>query len=467
MPLLTYAAAIHRLLTLVDFERKSRAGEPPDFHLRRMKRLLSRVGDPHLATPTIHVAGSKGKGSTSALIASVLTAHGFRTGLYTSPHLHAFCERIRVDMRPIAPDGFARLIDDLWPHVEAVAAAGNYRTVSTFEMLTAMGFLHFQRIGADFQVIEVGLGGRLDATNLVRPEAAVATHISLDHTRILGNTVAKIAAEKAGIFKAGAVAITAHQSPAARAVLERAAREARSEFVDAVETVRVLDEDPGGAGPQRLTLAGRRGEYHLALPLLGQHQVDNARTAVATLEALADRGLPLRTEAVEIGMSGVDWPGRAQLLPGCVPPVLVDGAHNDASAEALLHTVRRHFPQSRRFFLILAGSRGHDFAATARVLSQLPAAVVVTQTRHPKAVPAELLAETLLADKTAVGAVTPDAPTALEAARRLAAPDDLIIATGSLFLAAEVIEHTLGIEPELYPELPGVSTRASQARVTI
>jgi len=463
----TYVAAVDRLLSLTDFERKSRAGEPPDFHLRRMERLLSRVGDPHLATPTIHVAGSKGKGSTCALVASVLTAHGFQTGLYTSPHLHTFRERIRVDMQPLAPDAFVRLIDDLWPHVEAIAAERDYRTVSTFEMLTAMGFLHFRRTGADFQVIEVGLGGRLDATNLVRPEATVVTNISLDHTRVLGNTVTKIAGEKAGIFKAGAVAIAARQSPEALAVLERAARDAHAEFVDAVETVRVLDKDPGGAGPQRLTLAGRRGEYRVALRLLGRHQIDNARTTIATLEALADRGFPLRTKAVEAGMSSVDWPGRAQVLPGCVPPVLVDGAHNDASAEALLHTVRRHFPESRRFVLVLAGSRGHDFGATARILSELPATIVVTQTRHPKAIPAELLAETLLADQIAVSAVAPDAPAALEAARRLAASRDLIIATGSLFLAAEIIEHVLNIEPELYPDLPGVWTRTARAGVTI
>ena len=467
MPLPTYSAAIDRLLALADFERKSRAGEPPDFHLRRMERLLSRLGHPHLATPTVHVAGSKGKGSTSALIASVLTVHGLRTGLYTSPHLHTFRERIRVDDQPIGPDDFARLVDDLWPHVEGVAAEGDCGTVSLFELLTAMAFAHFRAVRAEAQVIEVGLGGRLDATNLVRPEVAVITNISLDHTRILGNTIAKIAAEKAGIIKAGTVVVTARQSPAARAVIQQAARVAGASFVDATEVVRVLDEDANGPGPQRLTLAGRRGTYRLALPLLGEHQVDNARAAVAALEALADRGFLLRKEAVEAGVSRVEWAGRAQLLPGCVPPVLVDGAHNSASAVALLHTVRRHFPNIRRVVLILAGSRGHDFRATARALSGLPAVIVATQTRHPRAVPAERLAEALLADDLALAATACDAPAALKAARRLAGPNDLVAVAGSLFLAAEVIEHTLGIEPELYPDLRPASDTLFTAGVTI
>ena len=457
----TYSAAIDRLLALADFERKSRAGEPPDFHLRRMERLLSSLGHPHLTTPTVHVAGSKGKGSTSALIASVLTAHGLRTGLYTSPHLHTFRERIRADGQPIAPDDFARLVYDLWPHVEAVG------TVSLFELLTAMAFAHFRAIRAEAQVIEVGLGGRLDATNLVCPEVAVITNISLDHTRILGNTVAKIAAEKAGIIKAGTVVVTARQSPAARAVIEQAARDAGAAFVDATEVVRVLDEDANGPGPQRLTLAGRRGTYRLALPLLGEHQVDNARAAVAALEALADRGFPLRKEAVETGVSDVEWAGRAQLLPGCVPPVLVDGAHNGASAGALLQTVRRHFPDIRRVVLILAGSRGHDFRATARALSEFPAIIVATQTRHPRAVPAERLAEALLADEMVVAAMACDPPAALDAARRLAGPGDLVAVAGSLFLAAEVIEHVLGIEPELYPDLRRAADTLLTAGVTI
>jgi len=463
----TYTAAVDRLLDLADFERKSRAGEPPDFHLRRMERLLSRLGDPHLAVPTVHVAGSKGKGSTCALIASVLAAHGFRTGLYTSPHLHTFRERIRIDAEPVDPDGFATLVNDLWPHVEAVETEGGCGGVSVFELLTALAFVHFRRARAEIQVVEVGLGGRLDATNLVRPEVAVVTHISLDHTRILGRTLAKIAAEKAGIFKPRAAAVIGRQPPEARAVLQRAAANAGADFVDATESVRVLEEEPNGHGPQRIALGTPRGEYRLALPLLGQHQVDNAQTAVAALEALADRGFPLRTEAVETGVSRVDWPARVQLLPGTDPPVLVDGAHNDASAGALRRTLRRHFPDARHVVFVLAASRGHDFAATSRALSGAASAIVVTQTRHPRAVPAGQLAETLLADGLPVAAVTPDTPAALKAAARLARPGDLVVATGSLFLAAEVIEHVLDIEPELYPDLKRATPTPLTAAVTI
>jgi len=465
MPLSSYSAAADRLLSLADFERKSRAGEPPDFHLRRMGILLSRIGNPHLATPTVHVAGSKGKGSTATLVASVLVAHGAKVGLYTSPHLHTLCERIRVDMEPIAPADFAGLVDELWPHVEAVAARGDCRTVSVFEMLTTMAFVHFQRAGANFQVIEVGLGGRLDATNLVRPEVTAVTPVSLDHVRILGDTIPKIAAEKAGIFKLGAAAISGRQTAAALEVLHRTAAETGAPFTNAMDAVSVEREEPCGAGPQRLTLVGRHGRYDLALPLLGAHQVDNARTAVAVLEELADRGFPLRAEAVARGVAGTEWPARAQLLPGCVPPLLVDGAHNDASAGALLDTVRRHFPAVTRIVLIFAGSGGHDFAAAAQVFSGFSPRIVVTQTRHPKAVPADRVADALLAAGIAIDAVAPDAQGALKAARRLADDDDLIIAAGSLFLAAEIVEDILGVEPELYPDLRGSSRRTRGPRV--
>ena len=212
-----YRSAIERLLTLADFERKSRAGEPPDFHLRRMERLLAQLGDPHLATPVIHVAGSKGKGSTCALISSALASNGLRTGLYTSPHLHRFTERIRIDGAPVETGVFADLIGRLWPEVTAIERRGDLGRVSVFEMLTAMAFVHFRDVSTDCAVIEVGLGGRLDATNLVQPEVSVITPVGLDHVAVLGDTVEKIAAEKAGIIKPGVPVVTSLQHPDAGA----------------------------------------------------------------------------------------------------------------------------------------------------------------------------------------------------------------------------------------------------------
>ena len=243
-----YKTAVNRLLSLADFERKSRANQPPDWHLRRVERLMEMLGNPHLATPVVHVAGSKGKGSTCAMIASGLKAAGFNAGLYTSPHLHTFTERIQLNGENIARSEFAELIDHLWPYAEAIEQTGDLGVVSVFEMLTAMAFVHF-REHADIAVIETGLGGRLDATNVVIPEVAVITSISRDHVRILGDKISQIAREKAGIIKPGAPTVVAKNHPVTWRVMRQRAAEVGSETISACATSAVsgisteLDQD--------------------------------------------------------------------------------------------------------------------------------------------------------------------------------------------------------------------------------
>jgi dihydrofolate synthase/folylpolyglutamate synthase len=427
-----------------------------------MEVLLQRLGNPHLAVPTVHVAGSKGKGSTAAMIASILTAGGWRTGLYTSPHLHVFPERIRVDMALVPRALFADLIEELWPHAEAIERRGDLGRVSVFEMLTAMAFQHFRTIGADVQVVEVGLGGRLDATNLVQPEVAVITPVSLDHVAVLGNTIGKIAVEKAGIIKPGAPVVIGRQPKVAHAVLQWAARSRGAVSVDALRRVG-LARPPGPERPPSIVLSGRAGEYETTLPLLGAHQVDNARTAVAAVETLVERmssrgRLALGADAVERGLASVCWPARAEVLTDGPPPVIVDGAHNASSAAAFARMLQAYFPAASGIVLIYAGSGGHDFAATARQFSALAPRVIVTRTRHPKAVAPETVAEALRCDNVAVVAVTESTGAALAAARATAGPRDLIVGAGSLFAAAEIREAVLGIEPELYPDLRGELT---------
>jgi dihydrofolate synthase/folylpolyglutamate synthase len=448
---------VERLLTLADFERKSRAGEPPDFHIRRMRTLLALMGDPHLAMPTVHVAGTKGKGSTCAMVASVLSAHGIRTGLYTSPHLHSFRERIRVDRRPIDESDFAGLVEGLWPHVEQVAEMGDLGTVTVFELLTAMAFEHFRRVGCGFQVIEVGLGGRLDATNLVTPAVAVVTPVSLDHVAVLGDTVAKIAAEKAGIIKAGLPAVIGRQTPEAMAVIAGRAADQASPVVEAMRTTELAGGPDLTGTRQQFVVTTNLDRYEVDLPLLGMHQVDNARTAIAALEALAGRGgsWALRRDAVERGLALTDWPARFQVLSERGPAVVVDGAHNADSGEALLATVEAVFPRRAKLIVIYGATRGHEVTGTARCLAPLKPVVITTRTRHPKAVdPVELGIELRGIDLEVV-AIAPDTASAYQAARAMAEPDDLILATGSLFVAAEVIETVRDVKPELYPTLRG------------
>jgi dihydrofolate synthase/folylpolyglutamate synthase len=451
------------LLSLADFERKSRVGEPPDFHLRRMEVLLARLGNPELATPTIHVAGSKGKGSSSAMIASVLTAAGLRTGLFTSPHLHRMTERIRVDMNEISTDRFSALIAELWPDVEAVEQRRDVGKVSVFELLTAMSFVEFRSVNADVQVIEVGLGGRLDATNLVTPDVAVITPISLDHTAVLGNTVPKIAFEKAGIIKAGVPVVVGNQAPAARPVIEEAARKRGSEVTYAHDRLTIVNGPEqaitaDGKRVQCLTLKSSSNTYPLELPLAGPHQIDNAMTAIATLETFtSERNMTISAGSISRGIAAVRWPARAEVLtsPDEDVQVIVDGAHNSSSAAALVSTLESLFPSARRPVVVYAGSGGHDFAATAREFSRLDPRVIVTRTRHPKAVSAETVADALRRDNVSVVAVTPDVESALREARAIASSGDVIVATGSLFVAAEVREILLSITPELYPDLRG------------
>lgn len=458
-----YRSSVARLLTLADFERKSRADQPPDWHLKRVERLMALLKDPHLAKPVVHVAGSKGKGSTSAFIASVLTEHGLRTGHYTSPHLHRFTERIAVDRKPISESDFAHLVDELWPYIDAISAQGDIGTVSVFEMLTAMAAVHFRdHADVDIAVIEVGLGGRLDATNLVQPIVSVITPISLDHVPILGTTISEIASEKAGIIKQGIPVVMSRQPNEAATVIEHKARQMQSDLHDAMREV-------AASRPVDVGIANRyRGNAHLLsefgkircdLQQLGQHQVDNARTAVAALQVLAQSGFALAADKIERGLSNTEWPCRTELLhlPNGVP-VLLDGAHNNASASALADTIATHTGlRNREVCLVLGTTAGHDSKAVAREMRQVqPACTIATSSRHPKSLPAAQVEAVVREAGLGVTYRSDSVDDAIERAQRIADDPDkhLIVATGSLFIAAEAREHVLGIDPELYDEIP-------------
>lgn len=458
-----YDASIARLLTLADFERKSRANQPPDWHLKRVERLMALLGNPHLAKPVVHVAGSKGKGSTSAFIASALTENGYRTGHYTSPHLHRFTERIAVDSEPISESHFALLINQLWQCVDEISAQGDIGTVSVFEMLTAMAAVYFRDYAnVDIAVIEVGLGGRLDATNLVQPVVSVITPISLDHVPILGTTVREIATEKAGIIKRGIPVVMARQLDEAATVIEHRAKQLHSDLHDAMQEVTTNPPGDEGVGNQKGGMANLLSDFGTIssdLQLLGPHQVDNARTAVATLQVLAEGGFTLSKNEIERGLSATKWPCRTELLHltnGV--PVMLDGAHNDASAQALSRTISmRPDLKHRQVCLVIGATAGHDTAAVARELRHIqPAWTIATTSRHPKSLPAAQVQASL--NSTGLGAtcLTDSVDAAMQHAKRFANDPNanLIIATGSLFIAAEAREHILGIIPELYDEIP-------------
>ena len=451
---LSYDQAVAQLLSLADFERRARVNDSPDFHIKRTELLLETLGDPQRNVPAIHVAGSKGKGSTCAMIAAGLTACGLRTGIFISPHLHRMTERFTVDAEAISPARFVSLFERVWPAAESVRERSGAGMVSVFEFQTAMAFLHFADISADAMVIEVGLGGRLDSTNVIMPEVSVITPVGFDHVAVLGDTLAKIAFEKAGIIKPGIPAVSARQAPEAAEVISDTAKRLGAPLTHS-SSVRVVSAIPNGAGPQLLRLESADNAYEIRLPLLGEHQIENAATAIAALEVFGARTGPLDPRRIERGISGVRWPGRVQLLETGPPLLIADGAHNHDSAVALKAAIIRHFGPLAAPVLVLGATGGHDPLAVAREFASLSPQVIVTRSRHPKAVEPDDFAAALQQVNISVAAVTRTTQEALTLARRMVSANGGIIATGSLFIAAEVIETVSGIEPEMYPDMRG------------
>ncbi len=441
---MNYRQAIEYVLSFTDWERApAQAFAAANFDLRRVQSLLARLGNPHLGRQTIHIAGSKGKGSVAAMVASILQAAGYRSGLYTSPHLHNVRERIAVDGQPIGEDDFARLIEVLAPQVAAENEDGRFGQLTTFELLTALAFLYFQDRDARWQVLEVGMGGRLDATNVVDEKAVcVITPISLEHTIVLGDTVEKIAAEKAAILRPGTTVVMAPQPyPEAAAVIRARAAELGAPLLDVGETYSAqrLSWDLTG---QSFRLAGPGCSWELRLPLLGAHQVENAATAVAAIDALRSGGVVVSEESIEEGLSQLSWPGRLEVLRD-KPLIVVDGAHNGDSARRLRQALRDHFSFGRAI-LVMGVSEDKTIAAMAEELAPVTHLLIATRSQHPRAAEPEAVAAAFAAHGVA-SETCPTVAAALDRARALAEPDDLICVVGSLFVVAEAREQVLGL----------------------
>ncbi|MCX8037059.1 MAG: Mur ligase family protein [Candidatus Sumerlaeia bacterium] len=416
-------------------------------HIRRFEHFLHRIGSPHLATPCVHIAGTKGKGSTAALLHSVAIAAGLKAGLYTSPHLDSYCERIRIGRHAVSESDFADAVLSLKHRIESSGGRlePGYRT--TFELLTTAAFEMFRDCGVQLAVIETGLGGRLDATNVVLPEAAVITAIGLDHTHILGRTHTAIAREKGGIIKPGRPAVIARQPAGhARAILDclyDIARRRDASAVYAPRRVRLIERRTS-TGHGALSAAGQKVRYRLRsserdlvlnLPLAGLHQAENLRTVLATVEVLRERGWGIPDTAVRSGVRRVSWPGRIEYLGGR-PPLILDGAHCPLSAAALADALRESWPEHRPVFLFSLLDDKPVEAVAGPIACAFPGApVVVFRAPGPRGCPAEILAATL----RTIGVVAETADTALDAlrkGRRRAAPNSILVAFGSLYSIA-------------------------------
>ena len=447
---MNYAQSIHALLSLVDHERSAGPRQKAITDLSRMEGFLERLGNPHLRAVTVHVAGTKGKGSTAALCDSALTAAGHRTGFTSSPHIHHFRERVRLDSEPISESKFAALVEELWPLRSALGPGDNDGSVTLFEFLTGMAFQCFSQEEVAFQTVEVGLGGRLDATNVVTPGVSVITSISLDHTAILGDTIEEIANEKAGIIKEGCAVVVAPQVPKAQAVVQREAARRNAKMIQVGTDVTWNGRGPDGSGSQGLTVCGRLGQYDLTIPLLGAYQLENAATSIAALEVLAETGYHVPSEAIAEGFARVSWPGRMEVLSR-QPLIVADGAHNVYSMECLLDSLPRYLPH-RRLILVAGFSRDKSVAQMVRRLCRDNPVVFATRSRHPRSLAPSAVVRHF--EECGIDAVmTVGTREALGMALDEARPDDLVLVTGSLFVAAEGREEVLGIQPEEYPDL--------------
>ncbi len=393
--------------------------------LSRVRELLDRLGRPQDRLKFVHIAGTNGKGSCAAMLASVLKTAGYRTGLYTSPYLFRFNERMQLNGRPIADEALAELVTRIQPHADAME---DHPT--EFELMTAAALLWYERERCDIVVLEVGLGGRLDATNVIEaPEAAVIMNIGLDHTEILGDSLEKIAAEKAGIFKPGCDAAVYEQGEGVMRVLERKAREL-GVSLHAADFSQLVPEFDSLEGQSFLY----RGEPY-AISLLGDHQLRNAAVVLETVEILRRRGWRLSREDVEHGLYAAVWPARFELV-SLEPPFVVDGGHNPQCARAVADNLLRYFPDRRRVLLVgvLADK---DYPALFQILNEAAAAWVCVTPESERALPAERLAEHLSRFGKSVSCCA-SIPEGVETARELAGEDGMACAVGSLYMAGAV-----------------------------
>jgi dihydrofolate synthase/folylpolyglutamate synthase len=435
---LNYSQAEEYLDSFVNYEQiPGISYAQPGYSLRHVEELLDRMGNPQLAARTIHIAGTKGKGSVAAMIAQVLSDSGYKTGLYTSPHFHTLRERISVDGNLISETEFAAAMAEIKPFIESMKQDSAFRQLTYFEALTALAFAYFKKKRLDFQVLEVGLGGRLDATNVTRPVVCIITPISLDHTQILGNSLAEIAREKAGIIKPGCWVVLSPQPEEAASVISDICREKEAKVVQVGKDV-AWHKTGGDLHHQSLAIEGRTSKYQVSIPLLGDFQLENAAATVAALEILASEGFDISAADIAQGLARVKWPGRFQILQQH-PTVLVDGAHNVASMRGLVSNIKAYFAH-KRIILIFGTSCDKDIPGIVNELVPLSPQVIVTRTAHSRAAPLS----TLAAEFSKQGIEPETKETVSEAISRalsLADRTDIICVTGSLFVVAEALGY--------------------------
>jgi dihydrofolate synthase/folylpolyglutamate synthase len=437
----TYEQAMQYLFTTTDYEKQQRLRyNVTTFDLERMNTLLKGIGDPHKKTKCVHIAGTKGKGSTATMLARMMEANGYKVGLYTSPHVTTLHERIVVNSSMITRKELLDLINRIHPVLEKMSRHDNQPTF--FEIITAIAFLHFVDNKVDIAVIETGLGGRLDSTNVIMPEIVGITSISIDHQNLLGNTLDSIAKEKAGVMKKGVPVVTVQQDPIAMKVLKKQAATLKAPFIITGKDVdfSYRFESSREHGPHTricLTTPSSRFE-HLRVPLPGEHQAINCGLALAMLDRLKNQGYKIDDEKAITGLHGITMPGRMEMLYGD-PRILIDAAHNAASIRALIQAIGQHIPYDSLVF-IFGCNADKDVRGMLTELQYGADKVIFTRSNSPKAVFPMDLAEmyTDICGKMCQTALS--LREAVRIAKSAVTREDLVCVTGSFYLVGQTKE---------------------------
>jgi dihydrofolate synthase/folylpolyglutamate synthase len=428
---ISYQDALDYIYSFVDYSRTHQANlSPENFDLSRMVEFMNLLGSPQLEFPSLHVAGSKGKGSVSAFCASVLQTAGYKVGLYTSPHLKDFEERMQINGVPISRNILAEYVEEIKPAVESIPK------LTTFEIMTGLAFLFFSRQKVDIAVIEVGLGGRLDATNIITPLVSVITSLYLDHVTILGETLEEIAAEKGGIIKSGIPVVCAPQEEGALDVIKDIASRNNAPLtrIDKDYPYSIISSTLDGQKFKLLNPVESQVEDSLYfIPLLGEFQVLNAVTAYAALNSIRSKGFPIEEEEIRRGFESTVWPARFEVVRR-EPPVIIDSAHNPASMRKLRETLDSFFPDLP---LILVFGISEDKQLDGMFHEILPRTshLITTQAEHPRAMDAAAL-EKRASNLPCSSEAVPSVQDALSRAIHLAGDEKIILVTGSIFVAA-------------------------------
>ena len=440
-----YKLNINKLMTLTNFEYEKSKSNPPGFHLERVEYMMKKFDYPNKNQVFIHVAGSKGKGSTSNLISNALS--NFKVGLFSSPHMHKLTERIKINNSPISEGLFNFYFKRVWKIVEIMKEELDQRP-SFFEFMTLLSLVIFREEKVEVSVIEVGLGGRLDSTNIITPTISVITQISKDHTSILGKNIRKIASEKAGIIKNQIPVVTSNQVKNAYEIINHTAKINKAKLYHSKDiNLRKITTSSKSNLEQHLLF----DKYRFRSNLLGKHQIENIKTAIKTIEIF----LQLHSKKINWGkilsnLGKTKMIGRCQIVKDKKLTFIIDGAQNNKSSKALLGVVKEYIKNLDKIVWIYGGSEGHESVETLKPLKKLNPKIILTQSRIPKAKKVEKISEEIKDLNLNIIELTTDTFNAFEKAKNILNSDGTIVAFGSLYIAAEIVEKIENITPEKY-----------------